>query len=77
VDDRTGPRRERRGKSTFAKMVAGVRPAIRPTEKRWSRVGWFHQHQIEALDPADTPLDIIRRARLTTATFAGRGSRSD
>ena len=27
------------------------------------RVGWFHQHQIEALDPADTPLDIIRRAR--------------
>jgi ATP-binding cassette subfamily F protein 3 len=27
------------------------------------RVGWFHQHQIEALDPADTPLDIIRRER--------------
>ena len=27
------------------------------------RVGWFHQHQIEALDPADSPLDIIRRAR--------------
>ena len=27
------------------------------------RVGWFHQHQIEALDGADTPLDIIRRSR--------------
>jgi ATP-binding cassette subfamily F protein 3 len=27
------------------------------------RVGWFHQHQIEALDPADTPLDIMRRSR--------------
>ena len=26
------------------------------------KVGWFHQHQIEALDPTDTPLDIIRRA---------------
>ena len=26
-------------------------------------VGWFHQHQIEALDPAETPLDIMRRAR--------------
>ncbi|HYA71865.1 MAG TPA: ATP-binding cassette domain-containing protein, partial [Roseiarcus sp.] len=27
------------------------------------KVGWFHQHQIEALDPADTPLDILRRER--------------
>src|SRR6266853_5781574 len=27
------------------------------------KVGWFHQHQIEALDPNDTPLDIIRRER--------------
>jgi ATP-binding cassette subfamily F protein 3 len=26
------------------------------------RVGWFHQHQIEAMDPDDTPLEIIRRA---------------
>ena len=25
------------------------------------RVGWFHQHQIEALDPMDTPLGILRR----------------
>jgi ATP-binding cassette subfamily F protein 3 len=27
------------------------------------KVGWFHQHQIEALDPEDTPLDILRRER--------------
>jgi ATP-binding cassette subfamily F protein 3 len=26
------------------------------------RVGWFHQHQIEAMDPTDTPLEIVRRA---------------
>ena len=27
------------------------------------KVAWFHQHQIEALDPEDTPLDILRRER--------------
>jgi ATP-binding cassette subfamily F protein 3 len=26
------------------------------------QVGWFHQHQIEALDPEDTPLAILGRA---------------
>jgi ATP-binding cassette, subfamily F, member 3 len=31
--------------------------------ERRIKVGWFHQHQIEALNPADTPLDIIRRER--------------
>ena len=53
------------GKSTFAKMVAGALPLQSGHMKRESRirVGWFHQHQIEALDPADTPLDIIRRER--------------
>ena len=29
--------------------------------ERRIQVGWFHQHQIEALDPTDTPLEIIRR----------------
>ena len=36
------------------------RPAQMKREQR-IRVGWFHQHQIEALDPDDTPLDILRR----------------
>src|SRR5580692_111400 len=53
------------GKSTFAKMVAGALALQSGHMKRDNRirVGWFHQHQIEALDPADSPLDIIRRAR--------------
>jgi ATP-binding cassette subfamily F protein 3 len=53
------------GKSTFAKMAAGalaLQAGHLQREKR-IKVGWFHQHQIEALDPADTPLDIIRRER--------------
>ena len=52
------------GKSTFAKLIAG---ALKPmaghmTVDRRMKVGWFHQHQIEALDPNDTPLQIVRRA---------------
>jgi len=52
------------GKSTFAKMVAGALPLQAGHMIRENRiqVGWFHQHQIEALDPDDTPLEIIRRA---------------
>jgi ATP-binding cassette subfamily F protein 3 len=53
------------GKSTFAKLVAGALAlqSGRVKSDGRIRVGWFHQHQIEALDPADTPLDIIRRER--------------
>ena len=53
------------GKSTFAKLAAGALELSSGTFQRERRiqVGWFHQHQIEAMDPADTPLDIIRRAR--------------
>jgi len=52
------------GKTTFARLVAGALPLLAGRMKRESRmrVGWFHQHQIEALDPVDTPLDMIRRA---------------
>jgi ATP-binding cassette, subfamily F, member 3 len=52
------------GKTTFAKMLAGALPLQSGKMIRENRikVGWFHQHQIEALDAADTPLDIIRRA---------------
>ncbi|WP_174299493.1 ABC-F family ATP-binding cassette domain-containing protein [Caulobacter sp. S45] len=52
------------GKSTFAKLLA---EALTPMAGELAhqprmRVGWFNQHQIEAMDPADTPLDMIRRA---------------
>src|SRR6202050_1927956 len=52
------------GKSTFAKLLAGALPLHAGEMKREQRirVGWFHQHQIEALDPMDTPLEILRRA---------------
>ena len=52
------------GKSTFAKMIAGalgVQAGEFHRDKKM-KVGWFHQHQIEAMDPVDTPLEIIRRA---------------
>jgi len=53
------------GKSTFAKLLAGAIPPM-PTGECWMdrrmKVAWFHQHQIEALDPDETPLDLMRRA---------------
>jgi ATP-binding cassette, subfamily F, member 3 len=62
------------GKSTFAKLVAGALPALSGHIKKDGRikVGWFHQHQIEALDPIDTPLDIIRRERPEDSETARR-----
>jgi ATP-binding cassette subfamily F protein 3 len=64
------------GKSTFAKLVAGALTAEAGQMLRSGRlrVGWFHQHQIEAMDPTDTPLEIIRRA-LPEATEPQRRSR--
>ena len=63
------------GKSTFARMIAGDLPIMGGNMHRDRRikVGWFHQHQIEALDPTDTPLDIIRRV-LPEATESQRRS---
>jgi len=64
------------GKSTFAKLVAGALTAEAGKFHRSPRmkVGWFHQHQIEAMDPEDTPLDIIRRV-MPEASEASRRSR--
>jgi ATP-binding cassette, subfamily F, member 3 len=64
------------GKSTFAKLVAGALQPQAGELKRSGRlkVGWFHQHQIEALNPADTPLDIIRTV-MPEASEASRRSR--
>jgi len=62
------------GKSTFAKMIAGdlAIHAGNLHRDRRIKVGWFHQHQIEALDPNDTPLDIIRRERPEDSESARR-----
>jgi ATP-binding cassette, subfamily F, member 3 len=64
------------GKSTFAKLVAGALTTESGKLHRSARlkVGWFHQHQIEAMDPTDTPLEIIRRM-LPLETEARRRSR--
>jgi ATP-binding cassette subfamily F protein 3 len=64
------------GKSTFAKMIAGALDVSEGElhRDRKMRVGWFHQHQIEAMDPTDTPLEIIRRA-MPDATEASRRSK--
>jgi ATP-binding cassette subfamily F protein 3 len=64
------------GKSTFAKLIAGALSLEHGSMHRDRRLkaGWFHQHQIEALDPLDTPLDIVRRA-LPEASEAQRRSR--
>jgi ATP-binding cassette subfamily F protein 3 len=64
------------GKSTFAKLIAGALPKQSGVLQRDSRlkVGWFHQHQIEALDPTETPLDLMRR-ELPQASEASRRAR--
>jgi ATP-binding cassette subfamily F protein 3 len=64
------------GKSTFAKLIAGaleIQHGHIHRDKRM-QVGWFHQHQIEAMDPDDTPLEIMRRA-MPDASEAARRSK--
>ncbi|AYV47894.1 glycosyl transferase family 1 [Caulobacter flavus] len=64
------------GKSTFAKMIAGaldIQTGELHRDKKM-KVGWFHQHQIEAMDPNDTPLEIVRRA-MPDASESSRRSR--
>ena len=64
------------GKSTFAKLIAGALPIMGGDMHRERRiqVGWFHQHQIEAMDPNETPLEIMRR-ELPVASEASRRAR--
>jgi ATP-binding cassette subfamily F protein 3 len=51
------------GKSTFAKLVAGRLHALggKLIVAPKLRAGFFTQHQIDDLDPADTPLSAVRR----------------
>ncbi len=64
------------GKSTFARLLAGDLTGHSGSlhRDRRMKVGWFHQHQIEALDPHDTPLAIISRV-MTDTSEAQRRSR--
>jgi len=64
------------GKTTFARLIAGnlAGEGGHTHRDRRMKVGWFHQHQIEALDPSDTPLAIIRRG-LPEASESQRRSR--
>ncbi|MBD3835576.1 ABC-F family ATP-binding cassette domain-containing protein [Brevundimonas sp.] len=64
------------GKSTFAKLIAKALTVETGEFHRDGkmRVGWFHQHQIEAMDPEDTPLQIILRA-MPKASESSRRSR--
>ncbi|MBV1701624.1 MAG: ATP-binding cassette domain-containing protein [Hyphomicrobiales bacterium] len=51
------------GKSTFAKLIAGRLDAMNGEIRRSSRmqVGFFAQHQIEDLNPLETPYQAISR----------------
>ncbi|MHB8530006.1 MAG: ABC-F family ATP-binding cassette domain-containing protein [Caulobacteraceae bacterium] len=64
------------GKTTFARMIAGVLPICggQLHRDRRIKVGWFHQHQIEVMDGEATPLAMIGRA-LPAAGEAERRSR--
>ena len=59
------------GKSTFAKIAAGALKLEAGQLHRSGKlkVGWFHQHQIEAMDPTDTPLEI--KVETTVANLSG------
>ena len=62
------------GKSTFAKLIAGALQVSHGAMHRDRRmqVGWFHQHQIEALDPVDSPMTILGRAMPDSSESARR-----
>ncbi|MFM1887284.1 MAG: hypothetical protein RL026_2441 [Pseudomonadota bacterium] len=51
------------GKSTVIKLLAGELPALagQRTDARDLSIGYFAQHQLEQLDPLDSPLGNLRR----------------
>jgi ATP-binding cassette subfamily F protein 3 len=53
------------GKSTLSKLLAGRLQAVdgRIVRPGRLRVGYFAQHQLDELDPAETPLAHVRRLR--------------
>jgi ATP-binding cassette subfamily F protein 3 len=51
------------GKSTLVKAIVGELPVIAGELRRsaGTAIGYFAQHQLEDLDPAETPLELLRR----------------
>jgi len=60
------------GKSTYMKLLAGELPGLAGTrtEARDLRIGYFAQHQLEQLNPQDSPLTNLRRAGAELAAKA-------
>jgi ATP-binding cassette, subfamily F, member 3 len=60
------------GKSTYMKMLAGVLPPIAGTrtEARDLKIGYFAQHQLEQINPNDSPLTNLKRFGAPRATKA-------
>jgi ATP-binding cassette subfamily F protein 3 len=60
------------GKSTYMKLLAGelVGLAGTRTEARDLRIGYFAQHQLEQLNPLDSPLTNLRRTGAELAAKA-------
>ncbi len=60
------------GKSTLMKLLAGELPALggERTEARDLRIGYFAQHQLEQLSPADSALGNLRRVGAEAAARA-------
>ena len=56
------------GKSTLVKMLAGVLPPLSGTrrEGKGLEIGYFAQHQVEALRPEESPLQHLMRLDKTT-----------
>ncbi len=61
------------GKSTFAKLVAGALPteAGEITRAPKLKIGLFAQHQLEALDPAQSAYQHVRAKMVGRAGGAG------
>ena len=60
------------GKSTYMKLLAGELPGLSGTrtEARDLRIGYFAQHQLEQLNPLDSPLTNLRRTGAELAASA-------
>jgi ATP-binding cassette subfamily F protein 3 len=63
------------GKSTLAKLLGGRLEALGGKIVRAAklRAGFFTQHQIDDLDPADTPLSAVRRLAPDVSETIARG----